>query len=151
MNFPVYIHFGSIQIHPHLFFESLSYLTGFLFLFLNPQKQPSPYDAKQRLWLIAGALMGAALGSKILFWFCDPPTSLAHWNDLAYLQGGKTVVGGLIGGLLGVEYVKNRFGTTASTGDRFVPSILLGIGIGRMGRHFVSCYLAPFFAPLPIG
>ena len=133
MTFPVYIHLGTVQIHPHLLFEGLAYLAGLVLFIQNPNKNPNGFTAEQRLWLAAAALTGAALGSKILFWFCDPPATLQRWNDLEYLMGGKTLVGGLIGGLIGVEFMKVRLGITVSTGDAFVPSLLLGTAIGRVG------------------
>lgn len=133
MSFPVYFHIGSAQIHPHLLMEGVAYLAGLILYFINWGKAQVGLDPHERLWIGASALVGAALGSKILFWFCDPVLSLAHWNDPFYLIGGKTVVGGLIGGWLAVEFAKKRLGVTLSTGDRFVPSILLGTAIGRVG------------------
>ncbi len=46
-------------------------------------------------------------------------------------------MGGLFGGLLGVELAKKRIGETESSGDLFVFPIILGIFIGRMG-----CFLS---------
>ena len=133
MSFPIYIHFGPVQIHPHLFFESMAYLSGLALYLKNKGKNLVGLTQEQRLWVGAAALAGAAIGSKLLFWFCDPTLTLAHWNDPFYLMGGKTVVGGFIGGLLGVEWMKKRLGITVSTGDAFVPSLLWGTGLGRLG------------------
>ncbi|HJT24156.1 MAG TPA: diacylglyceryl transferase, partial [bacterium] len=119
MSFPVYIHLGSIQIHPHLLLEGTAYLSGLLLYFKNRGKNPEGLNQSQRLWIGTAALVGAALGSKILFWFCDPALTLDHWNDPFYLMGGKTVVGGLIGGWLAVEWAKKRMGVDVSTGDKF--------------------------------
>jgi len=47
------------------------------------------------------------------------------------------MVGGLLGGLIGVEVAKRLSGMSSSTGDAFVFPILLGLGIGRVG-----CFLA---------
>src|SRR4029079_557201 len=46
---------------------------------------------------------------------------------------GKTIVGGLIGGLVGVEWIKRRLGVTIATGDLLVGPLLLGIARGRFG------------------
>jgi phosphatidylglycerol---prolipoprotein diacylglyceryl transferase len=83
--------------------------------------------------VIAAAAAGAAIGSRILYWFEDPALTIAHWRDPAYLLGGKTIVGALIGGLLAVEWAKRRIGETHSTGDLFAAPIALGIAIGRIG------------------
>ncbi len=47
------------------------------------------------------------------------------------------MVGGLLGGLLGVECAKKVGGIRRSTGDAFVYPVLLGLIIGRMG-----CFVA---------
>ena len=46
-------------------------------------------------------------------------------------------MGGLFGGLLGVELVKKVIGEKQSSGDLFTLPIILGIAIGRLG-----CFLA---------
>jgi prolipoprotein diacylglyceryltransferase len=50
---------------------------------------------------------------------------------------GKTIVGGLAGGTLAVEWVKRRIGESRRTGDAFVLPLALGMAIGRVG-----CFLA---------
>lgn len=85
------------------------------------------------LWVVVGATLGAALGSKILYWFEDPVKTLENWNNLIYLIEGKTIVGGLLGGLIGVEIAKKWIGWTRSTGDDFVLPLAVGMMIGRIG------------------
>ncbi|HIW31298.1 MAG TPA: prolipoprotein diacylglyceryl transferase, partial [Candidatus Paenibacillus intestinavium] len=46
---------------------------------------------------------------------------------------GKTIVGGLLGGLIGVELMKKRIGITRSTGDDMTLPLIMGIAIGRIG------------------
>lgn len=131
MQFPVYINLGIIQLHPHLFFETLAYFIGFrLYLFLR-RKERLPM--MKTMWVVVGAALGAAIGSKILFLFEDPYRTLQEWNQPAYLMGGKTIVGGLLGGLIGVELTKKKIGVTASTGDDMVFPLIVGMSIGRIG------------------
>jgi phosphatidylglycerol---prolipoprotein diacylglyceryl transferase len=49
-----------------------------------------------------------------------------------FLQG-KTVVGALLGGLIGVELTKKMIGVKQSTGDVFVYPLIVGMTIGRVG------------------
>ena len=49
------------------------------------------------------------------------------------LWGGKTIVGGLLGGLIGVELTKRLVRWKHSTGDDFVYPLMLGLGLGRIG------------------
>jgi prolipoprotein diacylglyceryltransferase len=135
MTFPFYLQIGSLTLHPHLVFESLAYFIGFRIYLLTRSKDRLP--AVQSTWVIVAAILGAAIGSKLLFWFEDPMQTAQHWNDPVYLMGGKTIVGALLGGLIAVEWMKKRIGVARSTGDDFVFPLIVGMAIGRIG-----CYLS---------
>jgi phosphatidylglycerol---prolipoprotein diacylglyceryl transferase len=132
MTFPVAIPFGPLRLHPHLVFEALGYALGFR-LFLRLRGGVDPLTDVSRYSVVAGAAVGAALGSKMLHWLHQPSLTLAHWNDPIFLMGGKSIVGGLLGGVLGVEWVKQRLGESRSTGDLFVLPLCLGMAVGRVG------------------
>lgn len=127
MTFPVYI----LGIHPHFLFEFLAYFIGFRVYLYTRNKDRIPMD--QALWVVVGATLGAALGSKVLYWLEDPVKTLENWNHILYLMEGKTIVGGLLGGLIGVETAKKLIGWTRSTGDDFVLPLAVGMMIGRIG------------------
>jgi phosphatidylglycerol---prolipoprotein diacylglyceryl transferase len=82
--------------------------------------------------------VGAALGSKLLFFVEDPRLTLAHFRDPVFLMGGKTIIGGLAGGLLAVELTKKISGIQVRTGDLFAVPLCLGIAIGRLGCFFTG-------------
>lgn len=133
MSYPVHVHLGSIRLHPHWVFETLAYFAGFrLYIWLRKRRGDAVEDSR-RWWVIAAAAVGAAVGSKILYWLEDPRLTLAHWNDPGALLGGKTIVGALIGGLLAVEWAKKRMGIARRTGDLFAVPLCIGIAIGRIG------------------
>ncbi|WP_308162129.1 prolipoprotein diacylglyceryl transferase family protein [Bacillus sp. ISL-18] len=127
MHFPVYL-FG---MHPHLLFESLAYFIGFRVYLYTRNKERIPLD--KAIWVVVGATLGAAIGSKVLYWFESPVKTVENWNNIIYLVEGKTIVGGLLGGLIGVESAKKCIGWTRSTGDDFVLPITIGMMIGRIG------------------
>ena len=81
--------------------------------------------------------MGAAAGSRVLYWFEDPRLTMAHWSNPFFLLGGKTIVGALVGGLFAVEWAKKELGITRRTGDLFAVPLCVGIFIGRIG-----CFLS---------
>jgi prolipoprotein diacylglyceryltransferase len=53
-------------------------------------------------------------------------------------MAGKTIVGGLLGGLIGVETAKKLIGWKRSTGDDFVLPLIIGMSIGRIGCFFTG-------------
>ena len=59
--------------------------------------------------------------------------TLAHWRDPIFLMAGKTLVGGLLGGIIAVEWTKRQIGVARSTGDLFAIPLCVGIAIGRVG------------------
>src|SRR5277367_536629 len=133
MSFPVYLQIGSLRVHPHLVLEALAYAVGFrVYLWLRKQNG-DVLDDTNRWWVIAAAAMGAVAGSKMLYWLEDPRLTLAHWNDMVFLMGGKTIVGALAGALFSVEAMKLRLGIMQPTGDLFAIPLCVGIAIGRVG------------------
>jgi len=133
MSFPVFIPTGSLKLHPHLVFETLAYATAFLVYLAMRKRRGDALDDGDRWWVIAAAAMGAVVGCKVLYWFEDPAATLARWHDPAFLMGGKTIVGGLIGGLFFVELAKHHLGVGRRTGDLFAIPLCIGIAIGRIG------------------
>ena len=133
MEFPYYLQFGPLRLHPHWVFEALAYAVAFRIYLRLRRSRGDPVSEDVRWWVIAAAAAGAALGSKLLYWLEEPSLTLARWNDPAYLMGGKTIVGALIGGLICVEWAKGRLRVTSSTGDLFAIPLALGIAIGRIG------------------
>ncbi len=128
---------GAFRIHPHYVFDLLTYSGGFRLFLRQRRRFGDTIDTRARWSVVAAAILGAAIGSKIFFWLEDPRETLAHWNDLAFLLGGKTIVGGLIGGLVAVEMEKRWSGLTRRTGDLFAMPLAAGIAVGRIG-----CFLS---------
>ncbi len=133
MQFPVYIVLGPLRLHPHLVFETLAYFIGFQVYLWQRRRQGDRVGDGARWSVIAAAIAGAAIGSKILYWFEDPAATLQHLTDPVFLLQGKTIVGGLIGGLIGVETTKWVLGVRESTGDLFAVPLAVGAAIGRIG------------------
>ena len=121
----------------HTIFEALAYAIGFR-LFLRERRRLAPpglASADGSVAVGVGAIVGAALGAKLAFWFDDPLAAFATFPDWRHLLEGKSIVGALLGGLIGVEIAKRFAGVHASTGDAFVRP--LAIGMMKIGR--ASC------------
>ncbi len=130
----------TLTLYSHLIFETLAYFVGFRIFLKQRQKLGSSVglvEGDDGLWLTIGAILGAALGCKLVAWLYDPLSSFGNFPDPVALMQGKTVVGGLLGGLVGVEVIKKMLCYRHSTGDLFVVPCLAGIIIGRIG-----CFLS---------
>lgn len=125
-------------LHPHLLFETLAYLCAYQLYRLLRRRYGDSISSSNRWSVIAAAAVGAALGSKLLFFLEDPKLTLAHIHDAVFLMGGKTIVGALIGGLFAVELTKELCGIKQRTGDLFAVPLCLGIAIGRIGCFFTG-------------
>ncbi|MEC7700471.1 MAG: diacylglyceryl transferase, partial [Candidatus Thermoplasmatota archaeon] len=111
MQFPVWIDLGSAAIHPHFVFEVLGYLIGISLTIWISSSGRDTVSPKQRHPLILAGLVGALIGAKILAWAQHPQTTiLAVTEEPVLLFGGKTIVGGLLGGMAGIELAKKALG-----------------------------------------
>ncbi len=132
MEFPVYLWIGPLRIHPHLVFESLAYAIAFHLVLLNSRKDT--IAPTQRSSVVVGGMVGALIGAKLLVLLQHIDLLWQNWKQflLLFIQG-KTVVGALLGGLIGVELTKKLIGVNRSTGDAFVYPLIVGTAIGRIG------------------
>ena len=133
MQFPHYLHAFGTTISPHLFFETLAYIVaGSTFLIVRRRFGDSVSNPL-RWAVLAAAFAGGSIGSKLLFLLEDPRLTLQNLHNPSYLLGGKTIVGGLIFGLVAVELMKKYVGVKPSTGDLYAIPLAIGIAIGRVG------------------
>jgi phosphatidylglycerol:prolipoprotein diacylglycerol transferase len=133
IHFPLHVSLGPYSYPAHFLLEAMGYTFGILAFCQLRKKSGDAVSDASRWSVITAAVAGAAIGSRVLFWFEDPRLTAARWHDAVYLMSGKTIVGGLIGGLLAVEGMKRIIGETVSTGDLFAAPIALGLAIGRIG------------------
>ncbi|HEU5352664.1 MAG TPA: prolipoprotein diacylglyceryl transferase family protein [Terracidiphilus sp.] len=134
-----------IGSHPawHPVFEVAAYVVGYLVFRRAARRYGDPLPDEERWRILAAAAVGALVGSRLLGLVEQFPTILAGLRDhraldLLFAPGGKTIVGGLLGGWLGVELVKRFTGMSASTGDILVLPLCIGIAIGRIGCFFAG-------------
>lgn len=117
----------------HFVFESLAYVVAFRIYVHSRAKEGDFLTGTLRWNILVAAAIGAAFGSRLLYWLEDPSKTFHHWDNIPYLLAGKTIIGALLGGTIAVEFLKWRSGISQRTGDLLVLPLAVGIAIGRIG------------------
>jgi phosphatidylglycerol:prolipoprotein diacylglycerol transferase len=94
-----------------------------------------PSHSEHLFPIILAAFFGGILGAKLPIILMN----LRGGFSLEAILAGRTIVGGLVGGTLGVLFIKKKLGIRGRYGNRLAPSIALGMGIGRIGCFFSGC------------
>lgn len=133
-----------IGSHPawHPVLETLAYASAFTVYRVLRARHGDVVAEPQRWSVLAAAALGALAGSRLLGIAEQWPTVVAAWRSgqllrLLVAPGGKTIVGGLLGGWLAVEVAKKLTGIRPRTGDLFAVPLCVGIAVGRVG-----CFIA---------
>jgi prolipoprotein diacylglyceryltransferase len=125
----------TVSPHPllHPIFETLGYVVAYAAFRRNCGDL---LEDDQRWFLIATATIGALIGSRILGLMEQVFRLHITWRTFL-LPGGRTIVGGLLGGWIAVGLIRRLRGIRARTSDLLAVPLCLGIAIGRIG-----CFLA---------
>jgi phosphatidylglycerol---prolipoprotein diacylglyceryl transferase len=143
-------------INVHLILEYLAFFLAFRYYLYCRKNSLDTISKSNRLSIILGAVVGAFLGSRLVGILENP---LVNFKEVSLIQllNVKTIMGGLFGGLLGVELAKKIIGEKESSGDLFTFPIIVGIFIGRMGcfltgtNEFTYGTETKFFAGMNLG
>jgi phosphatidylglycerol---prolipoprotein diacylglyceryl transferase len=127
LNFPITL-FG---IHLHQLFEVLAYALGYRYYLYLRKTNTDLIADNARLWIFIGAALGGFWGSHILG-ILEKPNFIQQLSLLVFMSN-KTIVGGLLGGLVGVEIIKKFLKVKTSSGDLMTYPLILAIAIGRIG------------------
>lgn len=124
------------KINVHLILEYLAFFIAFRYYIFIRKESTDSITTTNRLSIIIGAIFGALFLSRGIAFLENP---FFHYNQgwLA-LANNKTIMGGLFGGLLGVEFAKKIIGEKQSSGDLFTLPIIIGIIIGRIGCFLIG-------------
>lgn len=133
MHFPITVEIGTLKIQLHAILEPLGMFIGFRYFLYLRKGKGDQIESSKRLWIIIGAIFGALIGSRLVGGLEDPTALAKAPNPLIYFYTNKTVVGGFLGGLFGVELVKKIIGEKHSSGDLFTYPMILALIIGRIG------------------
>jgi prolipoprotein diacylglyceryltransferase len=136
LTFPVQFEFAGQLYHWHFLLETLAFLIGVRLYYFMRKGVDDPISSQNRLWIMLGAMLGALIGSR-LFAILEDPANVSQLN-FQVLYASKTIAGGLLGGLFGVELIKKIIGVHVASGDIYVIPILVALIIGRWGCFFMG-------------
>ena len=132
---------GAFALAPHPWahpvFEALAYVAGFAVYRRLRAGRGDVLSDSTRATMILAVVVGAIVGSKLLHHSSHPLELSERWREPAFVLGGKTIVGALLGGWLAVELVKRARGIRRATGDLYALPLCVGMFVGRLG-----CFLA---------
>jgi prolipoprotein diacylglyceryltransferase len=131
----------------HAVLESMSIFAGFRLFLYQRKKRGDVIEENNRVWIIIGAIFGALFGSRLIGALEDPAAWAQAQNPFIYFYQNKTVVGGFLGGLAGVEGCKKIIGERKASGDLFVFPMLLALIIGRIGCFSMGVYEETYGLP----
>ena len=133
MHFPFSIHIGNTNFLLHPLAETLGIFIGFRYFLYLRKKSGDTLEHGNRVWVVIGALFGSLAGSRLIGGLEDINALKETSNLWLHFYQNKTVLGGLLGGLAGVELIKKWIGEKKASGDLFVYPFLLALIIGRLG------------------
>lgn len=131
MTFPFQFQIFGNTYYWHFIFETMAFFIGIRLYYFQKRKIQDPISEINRLYILIGAMIGALLGSRIIA-MLENPSEIHHQTLLIFYQN-KTVAGGFLGGLFGVEIIKKIIGVKIASGDIYVIPIIVALFIGRIG------------------
>ncbi|MCL2815334.1 MAG: prolipoprotein diacylglyceryl transferase [Oscillospiraceae bacterium] len=116
-------------IPAYTFFVSLGMIAGLAYYFIGLKRRGQVGEGAVKI--VFSALVCGVIGSKLPLIF--------EGRDIAGILYGKSIVGGLIGGMFGVAAIKKISGIKLKLGNVIAPSVALGLAVGRLGCFFSGC------------
>jgi prolipoprotein diacylglyceryltransferase len=147
MQFPVQVHIGSLSVPLHAVLETTGLFIGFRYFLFLRIKQGDVIAESNRVWIVIAATFGALLGSRLIGALENPVAWAQAQQPIVYFYQNKTVVGGFLGGLFGVEVLKKWIGEKQASGDLFIFPMMLALIIGRFGCFSMGVYEETYGTP----
>lgn len=146
-----YITLFGKEVSTYSIFVLLGLIIGILWFMLTVSLKDKVRGDKAYI-IVLSALIFGIIGSKLLVVIENIDVLIKDISQIrVFLFTGKSIVGGLIGGFIGVKLAKKLLKLeNIRTGNRIAPAIALGMGIGRIGCFLTGCCYG-IKTSLPIG
>ncbi|MFZ5453279.1 MAG: prolipoprotein diacylglyceryl transferase [Thermodesulfobacteriota bacterium] len=135
--FPVLLKYGPIQIFTYGFFLALAFLSA---IYIGGREAARQGLSRGQFYdMCFYTVVGALVGSRLLYVILEYSTFLAHpLKIFALWEGGLVFHGGVVGALIAAFWYMRRH---ALPWRQFLDSLALGMPIGQaLGR--VGCFMA---------
>ena len=140
---PGLAHIGPFELGTHDVFSVLGIAVGFAIYWTELRRRG--WLDSTIVWISLVAVLSAAVGARLItLW--ERPEVIAAFSAMPFTEAiersGKSIIGAVAGGYLGILVAKRTFGYRRSTGDCYALAIPIATAIGRIG-----CFLTE----LPLG
>ncbi|MFA5856365.1 MAG: prolipoprotein diacylglyceryl transferase family protein [Candidatus Pacearchaeota archaeon] len=135
--YPYLFNFFGIKIPSYGTFMLLAIVVGSYIYYLEARKNKSANE--NTFYIALAAIVGGAIGAKLPIWILNYKFILANITNPMVILSGRTITGGLIGGMIGVFIAKKHLKLKERKGNLFAPAIALGVAIGRIGCFLRGC------------
>ncbi len=132
------IHIGPITLHMYGLMIAIGYMSALLISERRARKRGM--DTEILYGIFWCAVLGGAVGSKMLYYIVNIQEILKDPSILLNFQNGWVVYGGIIGGVLASwGYCRYKKADFVRYLDLVLPSVAFAQGCGRIGCFFAGC------------
>lgn len=134
---PILFSIGKFPIEAYPFFLTLAVIVALGIYYFENKKNNNLND--NTFFIAVGALFGGVLGAKLPIWVYYYKEIIQALPNISFFLSGRTIVGGMVGGAIGVNFTRWLLGIKERRGNIFVIPACVGIAIGRLGCFFRGC------------
>ena len=135
---PTLFRIGSLPVRGYGLMVAIAFLVAIYLAAHRAKKEGIPSQTIFDLGLYL--LVSALLGARIFHYFQHRDSYQSFTDVFKVWQGGLAYYGGFLLALtVGVLYLRSRKLSIAKVTDIFAPSLVLGLGIGRIGCFLAGC------------
>lgn len=132
------IHIGPVTVHMYGIMIAIGYMSALIISERRGKKRGMDTDILYGIFWCA--IIGGALGSKLLYYIVSIKDILKDPSILWNFQNGWVVYGGIIGGVLAsMVYCRYKNVDFVSYLDLVLPAVAFAQGCGRIGCFFAGC------------
>jgi len=134
---PTLFTLGSVGVPAYAVFMGLAICAAVISFVLESRRQRAPFEHGLALALAAG--IGGTLGAKLPIWLMHARALFGGSLSLPAILSGRTIVGGLLGGIAAVILTRRWLKLPLPSGNLFAAGLALAIAIGRLGCFCAGC------------